>query len=218
MGLNKNNYLSVLMLLATVPSISNAGITSEKITVIDGYPTMEVIDFVLEFSKDKSEKYSLPWTTQANNPAIEWITEGVQRGERKGEVILTDKREYPLVLRKRLEPMTYQITLKGSRAGLGQVKIESGITSQELSGRELISQFEDAKYRYDAKIEKVSCYALKASYGGALYKYETSSKYGWVLNRYSCGSAGCSGSYTIYLSEPNLQDKIFKDFSPLNCN
>ncbi|QBF81623.1 hypothetical protein EXU30_02125 [Shewanella maritima] len=174
--------------------------------------------------------YSLPshaqsnvqdWRIGANNPAINWQSDGIDWQDsaseysavRKAEVIVTIDGKPIEVLKKRLQPHAWSLTLNGARAGVSSVVIDANINSPYLEGESLLRQFDKAGVDYTL----LQCDELNAAtFADRVYRYQAKAlKTGWMRYEYSCGSGGCSQRIELLYQKP--KDGDFAELSSVAC-
>lgn len=156
----------------------------------------------------------LGWSVGATpGSPITWETSGIADGAqcgvktpycRTGFVIVTvNGKATHEVLAQTVQPGIWDIVLGGSRIGISSASIRSGSISYELEGLDIPSILAKAKM----KLTKIKCFNESASGGNVLYKVTSPNKKpAWLLNWWSCGSAGCSRTINIYYSAESTQD------------
>ena len=194
------------LLLASAALISGISHAAQK--------NIELSSLVNMFLIPTSAGYNvLDWTTGASkNSPIAWKNSGIVDGSvcgldepycRQGSVVATSNGKITHeVLEKTIQPGTWIITMSGARVGVDNISIASDVISRALDNSELISALTRAKI----KLTPVKCKNEPASFGNTFYKLAAPGKQpAWMLNTWSCGSAGCSVEFEIYHSPRNLE-------------
>ena len=107
-----------------------------------------------------------------------------------------------MVLKRRIEPAPWQITIMGARAGVSAISLDSNVLSHEL-GEGLLK---DATQKDSAfKITQLNRCG-SASGGKSLYRIATfGRKDAFAKETWSCGSAGCSADLKIFLFKEDAE-------------
>lgn len=151
-------------------------------------PSIELYKLIYLFTPDENIDYGLlDWKTGANNPAITWLTHGIDMNDsvffRSGEAVVSINSQTIECLDIRSSPCMWDIELYGPRGGYTSFEISS-VHSQEL---EPVSIEELFKYlRFDAKIINEDDY--QKTY---FIKFPNKKPIKMVV-QWACGSAGCS--------------------------
>lgn len=161
--------------------------------------------FLLPVNTDSA----LAWSVGAKpGSPIKWKTNGIADGTqcdikepfcRIGSAIVTvDGKVTHEVLKQTVQPGEWLITLGGALVGVSKVSITSDL-SHDL----------DPSILTKAKINltPVKCLNEPVSFGNVLYKVTApNKKQAWLLNEWSCGSAGCSIGINIYYDAESTHD------------
>jgi len=172
--------------------------------------TIELIDLIALFAKDKIDNIPITrWDAGTENKAIEWDTDGVSwgeglKGERIGHAVITINGQYLADLRKTVEPLKWEIYLKGKYSDHGVPRIITGINRspakihRDYNPQELWT-FE--KYLNSISIPYKVVYELgKVDYGSKIYEINFSDKNTvWVTYSWSFGASGAFGGFGIHI-------------------
>ncbi len=154
------------------------------------------------------------WTGAQPDSPIEWKTCGVEDDKREGEVIVTIDGKPLHVLKKYVEPAKWPITLAGSRSGIDQVELMSPFAPFASMGCEFDFETQLRKRRVPFKLYRWDGRGA-ASYYERVYEIEAPHKKPvWIHHVWSCGSAGCSASFHIFLNKEaadNIPDLVAPD-------
>lgn len=144
---------------------------------------------------------------------IKWKTSGLADGTecnvedlfcRTGTAVVTiNGKVTHKVLAQKARPGQWLITLSGPRAGVNQVTIESDVSSDSLDEMDIPTILDKARI----KLTPIKCFKEMASSGNVLYKITAPNKKpAWLLNEWSCGSGGCTRSFSIYYDVESTSD------------
>lgn len=175
---------------------------------------VELVDLIKVFMLPASTQNNfLPWKAGTEVEAIKWQHDGIrdcpQHLAKKYSFCRTastvahiNGNATPLVLKRRIEPATWQVTLMGSRAGVGAISLDSNVLSHEL-GEGLLR---DATQK-DSAFKITQLNRCGSAIGGkSLYRISTSGRTdAFATEFWSCGSGGCSAELTIFLFKEDAE-------------
>lgn len=150
--------------------------------------SIELYKLIYLFTPDENIDYNLlDWKTGANNPAITWITHGIDMNDsvffRSGEAVVSINNKKIECLDIHSSPCSWNIELSGPRGGYTSFEISS-VHSQKL---EPVSLEELFNYlRFDARIINEDDY--QKTYFIKFPKKKPIK----MLVQWTCGSGGCS--------------------------
>ena len=143
---------------------------------------------------------------------IKWITSGISTDCsydggpfcRFGSAVVTiNGRVTHTLLKQTVEPGTWVVGLHGARIGVNRVNIASDVNSQELDGTSIKEILRNPGINFKA----IKCFKEPATGGNTLYTVNAPNKRpAWLLDKWSCGSAGCAREFEIYYSESETKD------------
>lgn len=150
--------------------------------------SIELYDLINLFAPSKSFDYGLyDWRTEASNPNINWLTEGIKMGNsdfyRNGEVVVSVNKKTSNCLRKNLEPCKWRLSLTGPRGGYTSFEISS-VNSQEMDIMSLNELFKGRIFKYNLVAQDDEGKTYEVMFPN---KKPIKIKIAW-----SCGSGGCS--------------------------
>jgi hypothetical protein len=175
--------------------------------------SIELSQLVNTFLLPANSDYALKWSVGATTSSpIKWKTSGIVDGTechvykpfcRLGSAVVTvNGKVTHEVLAQTVQPGKWNITISGARVGVSNVSIQSDVNSPDLEF-DVPSVLKRAKM----KLTPIKCLNDPATSGNTLYKLTAPNKKpAWLLNSWSCGSAGCSSAITIYYYIENTQD------------
>jgi len=166
-------------------------------------PTIDLLDLMTLFMIPEAASYNvLPWETGAHSGSpIEWKTEGVERRGpakadiRHGEAIVTIDGKPLCRLRKYIEPAPWTVTLIGSNAGVDEIIM----TPQTECAVDLEAQLRKRNISFG--LYKCDPQPLAGSERKIFSVKAASMNRAWLYIDVSCGSAGCSCSFRLFLNE-----------------
>jgi len=190
---NKNHLHAVVDSIrsATIDSMQNIIqeiVTLPPVALGKVKPSIELYELILMFAPNETLEYNLyDWKTEANNPAINWLTNGVEIGDqdfyREGEVVVSINNKIIQCLGKNTYPCKWRILLSGPRGGYLSFNISS-VLSRELEPVSIEELFKP--FRFEARItgekDYQKTYRIKFPHKKPLE----------MVVQWSCGSAGCS--------------------------
>jgi hypothetical protein len=180
------------------------------------YPAaaVELVDLIKVFMPQALAQYNLlPWEAGTEVEAINWQHDGTRNCPQHlakkysfcrtaSTIVHINGNATPMVLKRRIEPAPWQITIMGARAGVSAISLDSNVLSHEL-GEGLLK---DATQKDSAfKITQLNRCG-SASGGKSLYRIATfGRKDAFAKETWSCGSAGCSADLKIFLFKEDAE-------------
>ena len=170
-------------------------------------PAIELAELLRVFAFPTGANYNLlPWETGATtNSGVNWLHSGVKPTEqrdgqtyaftRKGVTsVLIDGRSAYEVLERTVKPGKWHVYMFGARAGVSIVKISSVVNSPMLERFDFEKYF--AKKGYQVNLRR--CQRESMSFGNSLFTLKSQGiNTLLVLHEWSCGSGGCSQTFTL---------------------
>jgi len=163
----------------------------EQTTFVVSKPTppIELYYLINLFTPNEKMDYNLlDWKTEANNPAINWLTNGIASDStgfyREGDVVVSISKQVIECLDRNSYPCRWGITLLGPRGGYTSFEISS-VTNQALQSMTVDELFKGRKF--EVKILKTDEFDNKT------YRIKFPQKKLIDMTvQWSCSSAGCS--------------------------
>jgi hypothetical protein len=161
---------------------------------------IEFSDLIIQLSVDKKpendpNKLLGDWKVLAdkNTSPVNWLTKGAN-GKRSGEVIISFENKPLETLDNYVIPVIWRITLTGPAEGPEKI----AIACDELMGS--VGKLDIPRLLSKKKIEAEPISSLgDPSTGEKRYKiYAPNKEPMWLVYNWSCGSGGCSASFTVY--------------------
>jgi hypothetical protein len=152
-------------------------------------PPIDIYNLINLFSPDASIDYELlDWKTEANNPAINWLTNGIDSDEngffRNAEVVVSINKQVIECLDRNTYPCKWELTLLGSHGGYTSFEISTA-QSQALEGLDVNDLFKG--HKFEANILKTDEFKNETY----LIKFPNKKPIE-ITFLWSCGSGGCS--------------------------
>jgi len=196
---------SIIILLL----FSNGSLAGEHSTERER-PSIDLFNLMSHYMVPDSGSYEVPswWIGSQPGFAIEWKTSGAEWDKklnasvRWGEVMVTINGKPLCVLKKYVEPVPWKIRLLGAHAGIRRVDILCP-TSLPLN-----FEFENELRKRTISFELYKCDPERqASIGERIYRIRFSNKQPlWLHYNWGCGSGGCSGDFTLFLSKEDADE------------
>ena len=174
----------------------------------------ELVDLIKVFMLPSSADYNLlPWRTGTEVQAISWHHDGIRNCPqylrnnhslcRNGSSIVhINGKAIPMVLKRRMGPAPWQITLRGSRAGVNVVSLDSNVLSHEIGTNFLEHAIKNNHVLKITHLHRCG----EISGGKRLYRVSTPArKDAFVQEWWSCGSGGCSADLTIFFVKEDAE-------------
>ena len=156
--------------------------------------TIELYDLVNLFIPGEDVNYNLlDWKTEANNPLINWLTNGIEMNDsslpdsppfyREGNTIVSINGKILECLDRNSYPCKWNITLCGAGGGYSSFVIRS-VNHQDLEKMSISELFKNREMQYSFLKSEDDSYCYKVRFPGK--------KPCEMIITWSCGSAGCS--------------------------
>lgn len=205
---------SLCLSVASLVVLAAVALAAERKECEPKHPSIDLCDLIMLYMIPATDPphSALSWMTGAGcDSPVEWKTTGTGGGKREGQVIVTIDGKPLRLLKKYVVPAPWNITLIGDRWGIREMHLSSpggGPTlsdefdlEDKLRKREILFK----PYKWDGRD--------RASHKEMMYQLEaTNKKPAWLQYTFSCGSAGCSGWFNLFLHKsdadkvPNLVD------------
>ncbi|MFB9324499.1 hypothetical protein ACFFSY_00915 [Paenibacillus aurantiacus] len=172
---------------------------------VKGVSGIDIIDLLklLAIDNDGGNITTLnDWKVLSDNENIEWETEGIGNGERRGKLLVLINGNWIPRLEKTVEPTYWDLHLYGPRAGVNEFNLSIPINSQEL-GFDLASELEKKGIQF----EQIKGFNEAASFGNMGYVINFPNKRSiWVNYSWSAGTAGLSVDLQGYYAVEGLDE------------
>lgn len=184
------NELDLTLAIHSIPQVlQDQG--KEAFPVVSRKPTtpIELYDMINLFTPQENLNYNLyNWKTEANNPLINWVTNGIESDTdgfyREGNAVVSINKNVIECLDRNSNPCEWGITLLGSHGGYTSFEISS-VQSQALEKLDINELFKGCKF--EAKIIRTNEFNNKTYWVRFPQKKPIEMSVNW-----SCGSGGCS--------------------------
>jgi len=184
------NYIASIDSIKTVVASMKQVIQNQPLrTTLNQLQPIEFFDLITLFAPQENLNYNLfNWKTEANNPAINWLTNGIESDTdgfyREGNVVISINKNVIECLDRNTYPCEWGIILLGPHGGYTSFEISS-VQSQALEKLDINELFKGCKF--EAKIIRTNEFNNKTYWVKFPQKKPIEMSVNW-----SCGSGGCS--------------------------